>query len=148
MIENNYSQAPTSGEGPNKKKLFLIISAVVLFVILSGGVFMWLRNGTENQPSNDAQNGENSNTSDANQQPIEDPFPHDKDRDGIADEEEKSLGLSDLQFDTDSDGLTDVDEIEVWKTDPKKFDTDGDGFGDGYEVVNQYDPLGPGKTTP
>jgi len=47
-------------------------------------------------------------------------------------------------MDSDGDGLTDYDEVNVYKTDPKNPDTDGDGLKDGAEVL-QYktDPLNP-----
>ena len=148
MIENNYSQVPTEGESSSKKKLWLISGGAILLLMIIGLVLFFVtRKDGENAEVNSAVNT-TTNTVNNGGQPIEDPFPNDKDRDGIDDEEEKELGLSNLQFDTDTDGLSDVDEIEVWKTDPKKFDSDGDGFGDGYEVVNEYDPLGPGKNTP
>lgn len=69
----------------------------------------------------------------------------DADSDGILDEIEKELGTSNQDFDTDHDWLSDYDEINKWKTDPTKKDTDGDGFSDGREVMNDFNPLGPGK---
>ncbi|MDR0930758.1 MAG: S-layer homology domain-containing protein [Clostridiales bacterium] len=45
--------------------------------------------------------------------------------------------------DTDGDGLTDGDEINIHHTDPTNNDTDGDTYGDGWEVDNGYDPLDP-----
>lgn len=44
--------------------------------------------------------------------------------------------------DTDSDGLTDVEENLVYGTNPKLPDTDLDGFLDGNEVHHRYNPLG------
>ncbi|MBU1126648.1 MAG: hypothetical protein ABH826_00200 [Patescibacteria group bacterium] len=43
--------------------------------------------------------------------------------------------------DTDSDGLTDVEE-ELYGTDYRNPDSDGDSFLDGNEVFHRYDPLG------
>lgn len=43
--------------------------------------------------------------------------------------------------DSDNDGLTNDDEINIWHTDPNNSDTDGDGYLDGEEVKNGYDPL-------
>ena len=48
-------------------------------------------------------------------------------------------GVSDV--DTDGDGLTDSDEINIHKTDPNNPDTDGDGIRDGDEVANGTDPM-------
>lgn len=44
--------------------------------------------------------------------------------------------------DSDGDGLLDLDEYDIYKTDPRNADTDGDGLTDGQEV-NTYgtDPL-------
>jgi hypothetical protein len=44
--------------------------------------------------------------------------------------------------DTDSDGLTDVEETVVYSTNPRLPDTDGDGFLDGNEVFHRYNPNG------
>lgn len=47
--------------------------------------------------------------------------------------------------DSDADGLTDSEEINIYKTDPKNPDTDGDGFKDGDEVKAKYNPKGAGR---
>ena len=59
--------------------------------------------------------------------------------DRIADDPEIEVAI-----DTDGDGLTDDEEIHVYKTDPNNPDTDGDGLKDG-EEVHKYktDPLNP-----
>ncbi len=43
--------------------------------------------------------------------------------------------------DIDQDGLTDVEEVGVYYTNPSVADTDGDGFSDGEEITNGYSPL-------
>lgn len=48
-------------------------------------------------------------------------------------------------LDSDSDGLTDIQETTIYKTDPFNADTDGDSFLDGNEVKSGYNPLGTGK---
>jgi len=69
----------------------------------------------------------------------------DTDKDGLPDVREKQLGTDPKNPDTDADGLSDGDEVLIWKTDPLNPDTDGDGYSDGTEVRNGYNPLGPGK---
>ena len=49
--------------------------------------------------------------------------------------------FADSGFDSDSDGLTDYDELYVAGTDPTLYDTDGDGLGDADEFLNGSDPL-------
>ena len=52
--------------------------------------------------------------------------------------------LDALQCDQDKDGLTNEQEINQFKTDPKNPDTDGDGLVDGYEealATTASDPL-------
>lgn len=44
--------------------------------------------------------------------------------------------------DTDSDGLTDIEEEVVYETDPRLPDSDADGFLDGNEVFHRYNPNG------
>ena len=75
----------------------------------------------------------------------DDPFPHDQDRDGMADGDEAARGTSDFEFDTDHDGLSDADELTVWHTDPVQADSDGDGYTDAIEAIQGYNPLGSGR---
>lgn len=69
----------------------------------------------------------------------------DSDKDGLDDVRERELGTDPYNADTDGDGLSDGDEVLIWKTNPLNPDTDGDGYSDGQEVRNGYNPLGPGK---
>jgi hypothetical protein len=55
----------------------------------------------------------------------------------------KSEPVEDPNKDSDGDQLTDIDETNIYGTDPFKFDTDGDGFDDGVEVNNGQNPLIP-----
>ncbi|MCD5381728.1 MAG: Ig-like domain-containing protein [Candidatus Pacebacteria bacterium] len=43
--------------------------------------------------------------------------------------------------DTDADGVTDYDEINLYSTNPFSADTDGDGFTDAYEIASGFNPL-------
>jgi hypothetical protein len=58
----------------------------------------------------------------------------DTDGDGLFDYIEEKLGTNPKNPDTDSDGLSDGDEVSKYKTNPLKADTDGDGLSDGEEV--------------
>ncbi len=69
----------------------------------------------------------------------------DSDKDGLDDVREKELGTNPYNADTDGDGLSDGDEVIIWKTNPLNPDTDGDTYKDGQEVRNGYNPLGAGK---
>lgn len=84
-------------------------------------------------------------SSTGNSEPLAPGKPNDADSDGILDADEKAQGLNPAEYDTDGDGLSDKAEIERFKTDPKKADTDGDGFWDGNEIMNGYNPKGPGR---
>lgn len=45
-----------------------------------------------------------------------------------------------ISQDTDQDGITDYDEVALYKTDPTRPDTDNDGFNDGAEVLAGFNP--------
>ena len=57
----------------------------------------------------------------------------DSDGDGLTDAVEAELGTSPGDADSDDDGLSDGDEV-AGQTDPLEADTDGDGLGDGLEL--------------
>jgi hypothetical protein len=77
-----------------------------------------------------------------------DPKNPDSDSDDLTDGEEVNIHETDpLNADSDDDGLRDGDEVVVYRTDPLNADSDGDGFSDGEEVSNGYNPLGPGECT-
>jgi hypothetical protein len=70
--------------------------------------------------------------------------PTDTDGDGLSDHDEIELGTDPGLADTDGDGLDDGEEVNTHGTDPLDSDTDGDGYLDGDEVENMGDPLDPG----
>lgn len=131
-----------------------IVLGVILIFVLVGGVFAWRWNADKKSSQNVRETGDtqasivNSASTTFANEPVVDNFVNDQDFDGILDEKEKELGLSNKTSDTDKDGLTDFTEIEQYKTDPKNKDTDGDGYVDGYEVLNGFDPKGSGKLNP
>ncbi len=64
----------------------------------------------------------------------------DFDGDGITNSEELLRGTSIRNRDSDRDGLTDETEIRLSLTDPLRLDTDGDRLPDGWEFRNGLDP--------
>ena len=74
------------------------------------------------------------------------PLNSDTDGDGLSDGDEVVIYKTNpLQADTDNDGLSDGDEVLIWHSNPLNADTDGDSYPDGTEVKNGYNPVGPGK---
>ncbi len=68
--------------------------------------------------------------------------PVDTDSDGLSDDDEVNIhGTNPNNPDTDGDNLNDGDEVNVHGTDPLVTDTDGDGSNDGAEVNMTTDPL-------
>ena len=46
-----------------------------------------------------------------------------------------------ISQDTDNDGITDYDEVTLYKTNPMQPDSDADGFNDGAEILAGFNPL-------
>ena len=67
----------------------------------------------------------------------------DPDHDGLTNLQEFQLGTDPHNADTDGDGLSDGDEVNIYHTNPLVADTDGDGIPDGVEIANGTDPLNP-----
>jgi hypothetical protein len=88
--------------------------------------------------------GEDSTTCPADC-PLPSPAIVDTDLDRLLDSEEAALGTDPNKVDTDDDGLTDREEVQIYATDPLNPDTDGDTYEDGDEVKAGYDPRGPGR---
>lgn len=66
---------------------------------------------------------------------------YDNDQDELSNYEEYLLGTDPLRADSDFDGLSDGDEVNVYGTDPLIPDTDGDGLSDGDEIALGLNPL-------
>jgi len=123
--------------------IVIIVLMVAATLISATGVFQ-KKEVNVNNASNEVTNETVINTNLAlptNQADL----PLDSDKDGLSDDEEKSLSTNPNNPDSDADGLFDREEVKVYKTNPLKSDSDGDGHSDGDEVKTGYDPLGPGK---
>ncbi len=78
-----------------------------------------------------------------------DPYDADTDGDGISDMIEIIYKSNPLKADdgfcgendSDCDGIIDIDEIKVYKTNPLNKDTDKDGLNDLFEIDHGFDPL-------
>ncbi len=66
---------------------------------------------------------------------------YDTDGDGLADVQELHIGTSPTNADTDGDNLNDGDEFRIYVTDPINEDSDSDGMNDEYEVKHSLNPL-------
>ncbi|MHA1592755.1 MAG: hypothetical protein ACTSUP_09820, partial [Candidatus Heimdallarchaeaceae archaeon] len=67
----------------------------------------------------------------------------DADEDGLTNLEEFQHLTNPQVADSDSDNLTDKEEIDEYSTDPNNPDSDGDGWSDGWEVYYNTNPLDP-----
>ena len=52
-------------------------------------------------------------------------------------------GREDALLDSDQDGISNFDEVNIYKTDPSLADSDGDGYIDGAEVLSGFNPNDP-----
>lgn len=65
----------------------------------------------------------------------------DTDEDGLTIIKEAGLGTDPLLYDTDFDGLSDSEEVNIYRTSPLLYDTDYDGLSDYDEIILGLDPL-------
>ena len=108
------------------KKSFIIVGSLVFLAVFGYGIWWYFFRTSPTPP-----------------QVIEIPewYKTDKDGDGMSDTQEEDLGTNPEETDTDGDTIPDRLEIEVYHTDPKNSDTDGDGFLDGLELLQGFNPL-------
>lgn len=121
----------------NIKKVLQII-IVLLVLIVAGGIFLYY-----------FQNGKSATSEFPSGWVVEDydSYMDEKkeiasDIEGMSQYDKYEMGL-DYQdgSDTDKDGLTDKEEIEIYSTDPLKASTADDLYTDGYKIENGMDPF-------
>lgn len=133
---------PTSD--PTTKRGIIVLAALI---VMLAGFFIWYQNrfsssGIAQQRDNREGGGlfgelfESDSTLNSD----------DQDYDGLSRDEEEVAQTNSTQIDSDSDGLTDGEEVETYKTNPRQADSDGDGKSDGEEIENRFDPLNPSAT--
>ncbi|MCE7744750.1 MAG: DUF4350 domain-containing protein [Candidatus Heimdallarchaeota archaeon] len=76
-------------------------------------------------------------------------YSNDSDSDGLSDSDELYIYFTKInRNDTDFDGLMDWDEIFIYFTDPRDRDTDDDNYSDRLEILEGWDPLDPDDPVP
>lgn len=148
--ENSGEGGDTKRRGLKKKLIFIFLSLIAIAaIIFAFKIFsdnFDINDFINRKPENNKQGSESSNGGKEVSNNIEEPEKSlDTDGDKLTDEVEDKIGTLKTDVDTDKDGLTDGDEIILYKTDPLNPDTDGDSYMDGQEIKSGYDPKGPGK---
>ena len=64
----------------------------------------------------------------------------DPDNDGLSNQIEASLGTNIHHHDSDGDGLSDFDEVNIYHSSPTDDDSDNDGMPDGWEISFNMNP--------
>ncbi len=76
-------------------------------------------------------------------------YSNDTDSDGLSDSDELFIYFTKIyRNDTDFDGLLDWDELFIYHTDPRDRDTDDDTYPDRLEILEGWDPLDPDDPVP
>jgi len=86
-----------------------------------------------------------SNGKDTDGDGVSDKYDYDDDNDGLTDYQESKYSflnpiVPDAHKDYDGDGISNIDEINKYWTDPSRKDSDGDGFSDGDEIKTGTNP--------
>lgn len=169
---NDVPATPASGGAPSSSKIkFIGLIVLALIFVIAGTWYVYTTtfspkvnqintvnndvDTTSNETTNEVNNEVNNNENNEVEQPVVEQPPTeqppiiptivDTDQDGLTDDEEMQLGTNINSSDTDDDGLFDREEVKTYLTDPLNNDTDGDGYLDGDEVEGGYNPKGAGK---
>lgn len=127
--------------GKNKKKIILLIIglslASILTIVLIAMIPVWINKHKANQILKEqCKVYELNSLKQIKKKMTEEEKQADYSDDGMTNIEKINKGLSIYSDDTDGDGLRDVDEINIYKSDPLKYSTAGDLYSDYYKVNN------------
>lgn len=114
-MSDNLSKQSFS-ELPRSKKIAVFFLSIVAFGIL--GIWVWQFKAR-----------------------LDSPFIPDGKEAKLAQESYQKIITNTINDDTDGDGLSDSDEINIYQTSPYIEDTDGDGLSDAQEINSEQDPL-------
>ncbi len=140
--------APMPPKSSFSKILTIIIIVFVALGIVALAGYLAFRMMTQPAPVIDSNEQEDVATDEIPLVEEEEPVvleEQDTDGDGLTDAQEIEVGTDIESIDTDKDSLGDKEEVQVYGTDPLKADTDEDSYLDGQEVSAGYNPNGPGK---
>lgn len=134
----------TGHENQKKKPRNKLLIAGVIFLLvllIGGGLTVWLVQPEEETKTPDTTTDQVVNEPEP---VVEEPEPEPEEPEEEPDTETPDLFETVVTpgTDSDSDGLSDVEESLVYETNPRLPDTDADGFLDGNEVFHRYNPGG------
>lgn len=165
---SDMSSAPTLQPLPQKKgrgMVGIVIGGIVLVVLVGGGIALYafrdslgiVSTGMSGDSDRLAQIESSIETNNqlisdnlSQIQSIQDQIGERLNEDDFVSKADYAQDKDDLETylrleDSDSDGLSDYDEVVTYGTDPQDADTDDDGFSDGDEVANGFNPAGEGS---
>ncbi len=133
------TNAPTPTVGTLVPDIRLIVSGPASIGMTSNGSFLngvWSGSVTIQEPSPNIFLSVGDGAGHAGQSNLFDVLPNDSDGDGLSDSDEINLyGTDPLDADSDDDSLADGEEIRIHGTSPILADSDGDGSLDGAEAA-------------
>lgn len=124
-----------SPPGTKRKKMAVAISLLIIAALAAFGYFIYQKWGKSNETKNFAPDDQGTKID------IPDQAKADADADGLNSQVEAERGTATDKPDTDGDGLSDGDEVNVYGSDPLRSDTDSDTYNDGDEVAGGYSPI-------